>query len=99
MLALASCTASAKIDLHRLTWHADPAHQAVIGFTQTDSADTVTVKYGYSTNESNWATKSVSNTEIFKSGSKKGKGGSLTSKFVRLRNHSLLTSLYSGVEK
>ncbi|WP_019027971.1 metallophosphoesterase [Colwellia piezophila] len=66
VLALASCTASATIDLHRLTWDADPAHQAVIGFTQTGSAGTATVKYGYSTNESNWVTKSVTNTQSFK---------------------------------
>ncbi len=113
MLALASCTASASIDLHRLTWDADPAHQAVIGFSQTESTGTVTVRYGYSTNESNWLTKSVSNTQVFeginrykkmqdfikksKGENTKNKPASLTSKFVRLTGLNANSAVYYRV--
>ena len=76
-LILASCTASADIDYHRLVWDADPAHQAVIGFSQTNSSEAASVKYGYSTDESTWSEQAVSNSQDFD-------GTKFNSSFVRL---------------
>ena len=76
-LVMASCTASADIDYHRLVWDADPAHQAVIGFSQSNSSEVASVKYGYSTDESTWSEQAVSNSQNFD-------GTKFNSSFVRL---------------
>ncbi|NQY64956.1 MAG: metallophosphoesterase family protein [Alteromonadaceae bacterium] len=89
-LVMASCTASANIDYHRLVWDADPAHQAVIGFTQTNSEETATVKYGYSTDESTWSQQAVSNSQAFD-------GTNFTSSFVRLTGLTENSAVYYRV--
>ena len=89
-LVLASGTVSANIDYHRLIWDADPAHQAVIGFSQIDSNEIATVKYGYSTDENNWSLKSVSNSQGFD-------GNNFTSSFVRLTGLAANSAVYYRV--
>ena len=89
-LVMVSYTVSADIDYHRLVWDADPAHQAVIGFTQTNSNETATVKYGYSTDENNWSVQSVSNSQGFDS-------NRFTSSFVRLTGLTENSAVYYRV--
>ncbi len=68
--------ASATIDYHRLAWDSDPAHNAVIGYSQTSGSKNTYVTYGFSTNESSWNEEQVNNTETF--------DGNFESHFVRL---------------
>ena len=89
-LVMVSYTVSADIDYHRLVWDADPAHQAVIGFTQNNSNETATVKYGYSTDENNWSVQSVSNSQGFDS-------NRFTSSFVRLTGLTENSAVYYRV--
>jgi serine protease len=89
-LIMASYTVSANIDYHRLVWDADPAHQAVIGFSQSNSSEIATVKYGYSTDESTWIQKSVSNSQNFD-------GTNFTSSFVRLTGLTENSAVYYRV--
>jgi len=89
-LAMASCTASAAIDYHRLVWDADPAHQAVIGFSQTNSSEVASVKYGYSTDESMWLEQAISNSQDFD-------GATFNSSFVRLTNLNANAAVYYRV--
>jgi len=89
-LVMASSSAFAAIDYHRLVWDADPAHQAVIGFSQSNSEGTATVKYGYSTDENTWLEKAVSNSQDFD-------GTNFTSSFVRLTGLTENSAVYYRV--
>ncbi|NTS78531.1 pre-peptidase C-terminal domain-containing protein [Catenovulum sp. SM1970] len=70
-----STSAVAGSKYHRLVWDASPQTQATIGFTP-DGGSGHYVKYGYSTDENTWQSKSVTAKHTF--------GGSLKSEFVKL---------------
>jgi len=74
-MALMATTADAATKFHRLAWDQDPARNVVIGFSPDGSSSNPSVRFGYSTQESNWDTAQVSSTERF---------DGLTSHFVRL---------------
>ena len=74
-LACLTHTVSASSSQHRLVWDTNPSSQATIGFTPTGSRNHY-VKYGLSTNEIQWQTERVNNTQTF--------AGSRTSQFVTL---------------
>lgn len=73
---------------HRVVWDKDPAHQAVIGFSPNGSSNSPYVKFGYTTDESQWVTANVSATRSF---------STLTSHFVRLTNLSANSAVYYRV--
>ncbi|ODA34057.1 phosphohydrolase [Veronia pacifica] len=73
-----SAAADASISQHRVMWDADPAREAVIGVTQSQSSDTVTIRYGQSTDESTWKQVSPTHSASFKS--------RLNSHFTRLED-------------
>ncbi|WP_319004926.1 pre-peptidase C-terminal domain-containing protein [Microbulbifer aggregans] len=89
MMGLASLTAQASTQYHRLSWDADPSSTAVIGFSPSGTSTSPTVKYGTSTNEASWSTVSVSTSRTFDS--------SLQSSFVRLANLPANSPIYYRV--
>ncbi|GAA5443369.1 hypothetical protein Misp06_01545 [Microbulbifer sp. NBRC 101763] len=70
--------ASAATKHYRLSWDGDASSSAVIGFSPDGSSNNPYLNYGYSTDESNWNSAYVSNSESF--------DGSITSHFVRLQD-------------
>lgn len=75
-MLFASLSSQAATTHHRLVWDNNPATSAVIGFSPSGTSNSPYVQYGYSTDESQWSSQGVSNTQTF--------AGSLTSHFVRL---------------
>ncbi|MCO7224957.1 pre-peptidase C-terminal domain-containing protein [Pleionea sp. CnH1-48] len=81
--------ATAATKHYRVIWDQNPANNAVIAFSPDGSSNSPYVKFGYSTNESQWATRQVTSTEVFRS--------SLTSHFVRLNGLNANTPVYFRV--
>ncbi|MCF2857152.1 pre-peptidase C-terminal domain-containing protein [Pseudoalteromonas sp. SMS1] len=75
-------------DYHRIIWDGNPSSQATIGFTPTGGSNHV-IKYGTSTNESSWTTKSVTASHTF--------AGSLNSQFVKLTGLPADSAIYYRV--
>lgn len=74
---------------HRLIWDSDPAHNAVIAFSPSGTSNNPYLRFGGSTNESEWTTKQVSASRSF--------DGSLLSHFVRLDNLNANSAVYYRV--
>ncbi|MBQ4835537.1 pre-peptidase C-terminal domain-containing protein [Pseudoalteromonas luteoviolacea] len=81
-------TSYAGSDYHRIIWDGNPSSQATIGFTPAGGSNHV-VKYGTNTNESSWATKSVTASHTF--------DGSLSSQFVKLTGLPADSAIYYRV--
>ncbi|MCG7546800.1 pre-peptidase C-terminal domain-containing protein [Pseudoalteromonas sp. Of7M-16] len=81
-------TSYAGSDYHRIIWDGNPSSQATIGFTPAGGSNHV-VKYGTSTNESSWTTKSVTASHTF--------DGSLSSQFVKLTGLPADSAIYYRV--
>lgn len=77
LCASLSVSTMAATKYHRLVWDSNPSTNAVIGFSPDGTSNSPYVSYGYSTNESQWSTQSVTRSDNF---------SSLTSHFVRLTN-------------
>jgi len=73
---------------HRVAWDSDPSSNAVIGFSPNGASNSPYVKYGYSTDESQWSTQSAVETRGF---------GSLTNHFVRLSGLNADSAVYYRV--
>lgn len=74
-LSATAFQAHAGSQYHRLIWDNNPQSQATVGFTPSGSANHY-LKYGYSTDELTWSSKTVTSTQTF--------SGSLQSQFVKL---------------
>ena len=64
-LSLSALEATAATQFHRLVWDADPAHQAVIAFSDLGTSTDPYVKYGFDTDEASWTTQEPSSSENF----------------------------------
>ncbi|WDE12475.1 DNRLRE domain-containing protein [Thalassomonas haliotis] len=87
LLSLSSAQADTKH--HRLMWDADPASNAVIGFSPDGSSQSPYVKFGYGTDESLWTRAPVSASFTF--------DNALTSHFVRLSGLNANSPVYYRV--
>lgn len=87
-LGMLSTQSKADTQYHRLVWDADPARQAVIGFSPDGSSQNPYVSYGTSTDESQWQRVSPQSQHRF---------SSLDSYFVRLSGLTPNTPVYYRV--
>lgn len=82
----AASSALAGTQYVRVVWDSDPATNAVIGFSPSGTSNNRYIKFGSSTNESNWTTIGTTIQRTFKS--------SLQSNFVRLSGLNPNTNYY-----
>lgn len=73
---------------HRIIWDSDPAHNAVIGFSPEGTSISPYIKYGYSTDESNWCRAELSSSHNF---------DGLTNNFIHLNGLVADSPIYFNV--